>query len=169
VFGTYWHLPLYHLGLRRNEVVTLNLQDLDLKAGIVAVLGKGRREKVQLSLPRPTAEALWAWLAIRGENPGPLFHRLDRAGWGQGRLTGNGLYGIIRRLGEQANVQVRPHQLRHSSITRALDLTNGDVRTVQKFSRHKDIRVLLRYDDNRADLGGSVARRLAEDAGNRQD
>ena len=27
---------LYHLGLRRNEVVTLNIEDLDLEAGITS-------------------------------------------------------------------------------------------------------------------------------------
>jgi integrase/recombinase XerC len=41
-------------------------------------------------------------------------------------------------------------------------LTNGDVRKVQRFSRHKDVRVLVRYDDAREDMAGDVARRLAE-------
>jgi hypothetical protein len=35
---------------------------------------------------------------------------------------------------------------------------------VQKFSRHEDVRLLQRYDDNRQDLGGAVARRLGDDA-----
>ncbi|MGB3189387.1 hypothetical protein [Lyngbya sp. PCC 8106] len=36
-----------------------------------------------------------------------------------------------------------PHQVRHSSITAALDQTNGNVREVQKLNRHADINVLL--------------------------
>ncbi len=36
------------------------------------------------------------------------------------------------------------------------------LREVQKFSRHADVRVLQQYDDNRADVGGHLARRLAE-------
>jgi len=36
------------------------------------------------------------------------------------------------------------------------------VRAVQKFSRHRDVRVLQRYDDNRRDLAGGVAARVAE-------
>ena len=45
----------------------------------------------------------------------------------------------------------------------ALDLTNGNTRAVQRFSRHRDLRTLGRYDDNRiddnrTDLGGDVAR-----------
>jgi hypothetical protein len=31
--------------------------------------------------------------------------------------------------------------------------------------RHRDVRVLERYDDSREDLAGQLARRLAEDAG----
>ncbi len=38
-----------------------------------------------------------------------------------------------------------------------LDLNGGDVRAVQRFSRHKDVRTLLAYDDNRQDLGGKMA------------
>lgn len=32
---------------------------------------------------------------------------------------------------------------------------------VQRFSRHADVRVLQRYDDNREDLSGEVAREVA--------
>ena len=92
-----------------------------------------------------------------------MFSALDWASRGR-RLTGMGLYLVVRQLGERAGLRVRPHGLRHVAITRALDLTGGDIRSVQKFSRHKDVRLLQRYDDNRQDLGGAVARRLAEDA-----
>ena len=46
-------------------------------------------------------------------------------------------------------------------FTSALDLTKGDERAVQKFSRHKDVRMLNAYDDNRQDLAGNVARLVA--------
>ncbi len=151
---------LYHLGLRRAEVVALDVGDLDLAGGSVDVLGKGRREKQRLSLPGPTRDALGAWLKERGPQPGPLFVALDRAHRGK-RLSGDGVYLIIRRLGEAAGLRARPHGLRHAAITRALDLTGGDVRKVQRFSRHRDVRVLVRYDDAREDLAGDVARRLA--------
>jgi integrase/recombinase XerC len=47
--------------------------------------------------------------------------------------------------------------LRHSSVTQALNATNGDVRRVQRFSRHRDIRTLMLYDDNRQALVGDIA------------
>jgi integrase/recombinase XerC len=153
---------LFDLALRRAEAVGLDVAHLDLTAGVVWVLGKGRTQRERLSLPGPTHTALVAWLAFRGDAPGPLFTSLDRAGKGNGRLSGSAVYAIIRSLGERAGLRARPHGLRHAAITEALDRTNGDVRKVQRFSRHRDVRVLTRYDDNRQDLAGDVARLVAD-------
>jgi len=154
---------LYDLALRRGEVVSLDLEDVDLEAGTVDVLGKGRTERTRLTLPEPTKEALRAWMEARGAEPGPLFLNFDRAGKG-GRLTGRSLHRIVKDLGLKAGLEVRPHGLRHAAITEALDLLKGDVRKVQRFSRHRDLRTLNRYDDNREDLGGEVARLVAAGA-----
>lgn len=152
---------LFDLGLRRAEVLHLDLHDLDRQSGTLAVLGKGRTQKELLTLPPETKAAIGAWLAIRGERAGPLLLSLDRAQKGNGRLSGAGLYDIVRKLGSQAGLRVSPHGLRHAAITEALDLTGGNVRAVQKFSRHRDVRVIERYDDNRTDLAGQIARQLA--------
>jgi integrase/recombinase XerC len=124
------------------------------------VLGKARSQKEPVTLPAPTKAALEAWLQACGTEDGPLSVNFDRAGKGR-RLTGSAVYFTIRQLGTKAGLTVRPHGLRHLAITSALDLTNGDVRAVQKFSRHKDVRVLNTYDDNRQDLAGDVARLVA--------
>lgn len=145
---------LHDLALRRGEVVSLELEHVDLEAGSVSILGKGRLERETLTLPEPTKAALAAWLEVRGAAAGPLFPNFDRAGKGAS-LTGRSLHRILRALG------VRPHGLRHAGITAALDLTKGDVRAVQRFSRHRDLRVLNVYDDNRRDLAGDVARLVA--------
>jgi integrase/recombinase XerC len=154
---------LFDLALRRGEVAGLNIEDLDLEAGTVAVLGKGRSQRTKLTLPEPTRLALSRWLEVRGNEPGPLFTNFDRAGKGQ-RLLGTSIYRIVRDIGRLAGVEVRPHGLRHAAITLALDLSGGDVRAVQRFSRHRDLRVLNRYDDTRADLGGKMARLVASEA-----
>src|SRR5262249_57234802 len=78
---------LFDLGLRRSEVVRLDVADLDRGGGTLAVLGKGRTAKVALTLPAPTPAALPAWLAVRGQGAGPLFRSLDRARKGSGRFT----------------------------------------------------------------------------------
>jgi len=151
---------LYDLALRRVEVSRLDVEDVDLGAGTVAVLGKGRTERAILSLPEPTAAALRGWLDVRGTDPGPLFLNFDRAGKGR-RLSGTSIYRMVRKLGAAVGLAVRPHGLRHAAITEALDRTNGNLREVQRFSRHRDPRTLTRYDDNREDLGGRVAALVA--------
>jgi integrase/recombinase XerC len=155
----------YDLGLRRMEIVGLDVQHLDLTEGSVAVLGKGRTQRAKLTLPGPTGEALTAWLEARGSHPGALFVRLDRAKKGHGRLDGSSVYRIIRALGERAGIRARPHGLRHSAITELLELTGGNVRLVKEFSRHASVQTVLKYDDNRQDRAGQLARQLADDLG----
>jgi integrase/recombinase XerC len=151
---------LWDLALRREEVVSLNVSNVDLSAGTLSILGKGRRERETLTLPASTVAALRAWLAVRGTTPGPLVVNVDRRTKGE-RLTGAGLYHLVQTLGRRAGLTVRPHGLRHAAITEALEKTGGNVRAVQRFSRHKDLRTLTTYDDNRTDLAGEVAALVA--------
>lgn len=159
---------MHDLGLRRGEAVALDLDDLDPGAGTVAVVGKGKSEKAHLTLNAPAAEALADWVAARGDWPGPLFVRLDRAaGPGRpGRLGPGNVARACHRIGRRAGVSrgTNPHGLRHQGITRALDLAGGDVRRVRRFSRHAKLETLLRYDDNRRDEAGAIARMLGEDS-----
>jgi len=147
---------LWDLALRREEVVSLDLSDVDLQSGTIFIMGKGRREKEKLTLPSSTMCAIRDWIAVRGGEAGALLTNMNHANKGQ-RITGAGLYHIIKKLGKDVGLTARPHGIRHASITSALDKTNGNVRAVQRFSRHKDIRTLAIYDDNRNDLGGEVA------------
>jgi integrase/recombinase XerC len=152
---------LFERALRRGEVASLDIEHVDLDAGTIGVLGKGSTERELLTLPEPTSRALSDWLAIRGPAPGPLFTNLDRARKGTGRLTGAGIWAIVTTLGEATGQTVRPHGLRHAAITTALDATRGDVRAVQKFSRHAKMDTVLVYDDARRDIGGDVAKLVA--------
>jgi integrase/recombinase XerC len=152
---------LFDLGLRRGEVSGLDVADFCPDGLALLVLGKGRSEKARLTLPGPTADAVRAWLAVRPGGADPaLFVSLDVASRGH-RLTGQAVYLVVRGLGEKAGVRARPHGLRHAAITAALDLLGGDVRRVQKFSRHRNVQTVLRYDDSRRDEGGDIARRVA--------
>ncbi len=89
-----------------------------------------------------------------------VFIALDGNTYGE-RLSGSGVY-LIRRsqLGARAGVNARPHGLRHSAITSALDAFNGDYRKTRAFSRPASLDTVRRYDDNRADHAGQVAAAL---------
>lgn len=153
---------LHDLALRRGEVVSLDLLHFDLGRNVLMVLGKGRSGREPLTLPTETRRALADWLTVRGREPGALFLNMDRNRLTTGkRLTANGLYHIIRRIGGAAGVETHPHGIRHLSITRALVATGGNIQKVQQFSRHKDVRTVLVYNDQTADHQGEVAALVA--------
>ena len=149
---------LFDLGLRRKEAVGLDVEDLDFEGDRIAILGKGRTQKEWMTIPPKTKTALIGWLEIRGYEPGPVFINLSRGKLKRGeRITLGSVSYEIRKLGARIGVKVTPHALRHSAITSALDKSNGNLRAVQRFSRHKDPRIISVYDDNRQDLAGEMA------------
>ncbi len=152
---------LFDVALRRAEVSSLDLEDIDLQNRKIRVLSKGRTRHETLTIPPKTALALEEWMRIRAQKPGPLFLNYDPAQKGE-RLTGTSIYRMIRTLGKNLGFSVRPHGLRHAGITAALDATGGDVRRVQRFSRHKDVRTLTIYDDRRKDEAGEIACLISE-------
>jgi integrase/recombinase XerC len=101
-------------------------------------------------------------VAERGKEPGPLFLQVGKGGHvlSGKRLSGDGIHKILATMGEKLGGVIRPHGLRHAAITAALDETNGNVRAAREFSGHTSIEVLMRYDDNRRDVGGEVSTRV---------
>ncbi|GAB4464584.1 MAG: tyrosine-type recombinase/integrase [Armatimonadaceae bacterium] len=158
---------LYDLGLRRGEVVALDIGDVELAQSRIRVRGKGRREKTPLSLPTPTLVAMTDWLAVRGNEPGPLFTNFDRARKGDGRLSADHVYRIVRKAGEQIGVKTRPHGLRHTAITEACKAAQGagiGLEEVLDFSRHKSVQVLMLYRDRERNVQGQLAALVAQQA-----
>jgi integrase len=56
---------------------------------------------------------------------------------------------------------LRPHGVRHSSITTGLNLVN-DPRAVQRHARHASLETTMIYDDAKEDLGSQVSKRISE-------
>ena len=150
---------LHDLGLRRGELVSLDMADVATDMGTINVMGKGRLQKEKLTLPNPTRAALNAWLNIRGIEPGPLFTNFDRAGQGTGRLTGTAVYKLVRNLGQKIGVATRPHGLRHLAITQACQEAQRagyGIEDVMCFSRHADLRTLQIYVDRNKNTQGNI-------------
>jgi len=158
---------LYDLALRRSEVVGLDLEDVDIEQGTVRILGKGRLQKETLSLPTRTRKVLKDWIETRGDTPGALFVNFHHNGTINGkRLTADGLYYVIKHLGKQTGQKVRPHGLRHTSISEAVRKTQAigmDVTKVLKFSRHKNLNTLQVYIDGVEGAQGEIAELVAMD------
>ena len=120
---------IHALALRRGEVASLDLADVDLAGSVVHVVGKGHTDPKPFTVPPKTLKAIKDWIAVRGDRPGPLFFRLDYAA-GSGipnHLTGEAIWHIVRELAKRAAVGrlVWPHALRHHAVTSALDKTGG--------------------------------------------
>lgn len=164
-------LLLHDRALRRGEASGLDHPtDLDLDKPAVQVLGKGRLQKEWFTISGRARDAVRRWIRVRGDEPGPLFIRLDPGrGDEPGRLTGESINRTIKALARRAGVArtVRAHGLRHQSITEALD-RGWDVREVQRFSRHRTVETVLRYDDNRQDIGGQISQSLERPASRRR-
>ena len=155
---------LWDNGLRRGEISNLNVEDFNEADSTLSILGKGRLSKEKIYLSIKTCEAIKQWLLVRGDcNPKqPLFISLAYNTRGN-RLTGKSIYCTVRKYSDPvlADKILSPHRIRHSSITAVLDATNGNVRLAQKFSRHKCLDTLTRYDDNRKALQKEAVNLLA--------
>lgn len=153
---------LFGLALRRFELVNLDMAHVDFERRRLEITGKGRTQAECMTMSTPVVGALERWIEARGKRKGPLFTSMDRAGKGTGRLDGSSVRRIVRKLGKEVGLDLWPHALRHSSVTAVLDATDGDVRAAQKFARHRNVNTTLIYDDNRKDVGGAAAEKMAE-------
>ncbi|MCJ8320419.1 MAG: site-specific integrase [Colwellia sp.] len=134
----------YGAGLRRSEVVKLDLSDfIDDK---IFVHGKGNVNK-HLFLPKFAIKAINKWLTYRGDFKGALFPRFIIGGtMTDFRMLPNAVNCILERRRKAAKIApFTPHDLRRSYATNLID--NGvDLFTVQGLMRHTDIETTRRYD-----------------------
>jgi integrase/recombinase XerC len=155
---------LWSNALRRSEVTKCDVKDFDGDGQSLRIYGKGRgTEDEVISLGNQTVKAISDYLEMRGDvNPSSPLFIAHKSGYQGHRLSTNSIYNIVKGSCEKAGISkvMSPHRIRHSAITTALDATDGDVRRVQKLSRHKNLNTLLIYDDNRGNLQGEVTELL---------
>ncbi len=153
-------LLLWGNALRRSEVANCDVSDYSPSLGELIITGKGKIGQPEvISLGKGAKGAIDRWLAKRGNYTpdDPLFCAVHKGYWGN-RLHTHSIYKLVQKYALAAGLDkvMSPHRIRHSSITEALNLTNGDVRKVQKLSRHSNLNTLMIYDDNRQNLQGEV-------------
>jgi len=126
----------YSSGLRLSELVGLDLERLDLAAGLVRVQGKGGKTR-ELPIGGKAREALQAWLPLRTlarPADGALF--IGRTGR---RLSPRAVQLRVRQAGvRELGQHLHPHMLRHSFASHLLE-SSQDLRAVQELLGHADI------------------------------
>ena len=138
---------LYGSGLRVAELCSLDLEDVDLRAGRIRVTGKGRKER-QVLLTEPAQDRLRRYL----NEARPML--LSRAGRGDGNAPGLSAVFLNQRgrrlnprsvracldrlLRGEGRSPIGPHALRHSFATHLLD-NGADLRIVQELLGHESL------------------------------
>jgi integrase len=148
---------LYGIGLRRSEVVALDIEDYDAESGELHVRnGKGNKARASYA-GRGVREALAGWLSLRGAEEGPLFLPLVKSGrLVQRRLTDQAILTLLMKRAQQAGVKhLSPHDLRRTFISDLLD-AGADISVVQKLAGHANVATTTRYDRR-----GEVAKQKA--------
>ncbi len=151
---------LWSNALRRSEVAKASIKDFDPDGMTLRIYGKGRGTEAEtVSLGKGTVMAISTYLEMREDvNPDAPLFVAHKPGYIGHRLHTNSIYKIVQKWCKEAGITkaMSPHRIRHSSITTALDVTDGDVRKVQKLSRHANLNTLMIYDDNRVNAQREV-------------
>tara|TARA_Y100001951_G_scaffold79323_1_gene67101 strand:- start:19006 stop:19908 length:903 start_codon:yes stop_codon:yes gene_type:complete len=126
----------YSSGLRLSELVGLDLDGLDLNAGLVRVRGKGNKVR-ELPVGSLARQALEQWLALRAlarPSDGAVF--ISQQGR---RLGARAVQLRVRQAGvRELGQHLHPHMLRHSFASHMLE-SSQDLRAVQELLGHADI------------------------------
>lgn len=132
---------MYATGSRISEVTELDLDDLDIDNRIVKLRGKGDKERfvpvgeyAASAISKYLVQARPALSSSKTSAPAALFRNLRG-----GRLTRQGIWGLIKEAADRAGVQgVSPHSFRHSFATHLLE-GGADIRTVQELLGHASV------------------------------
>ena len=140
---------LYGAGLRVSEACGLSLEDVDVRARVLRVLGKGGKERL-CPLHPGAAGALQRWLGRRGEVLAKRFRGQDARAvflnFRGGRLTTRSVARHLDAYARAAGLvrHVSPHALRHSYATHLL-AGGADVRSIQELLGHASLSTTQRY------------------------
>ncbi len=133
-------LLLYSTGLRVSELVRLPLASLNINAGFIRVMGKGRKERL-IPFGEQITPQLESYLRqsrphlLKGKKSAYLF--VSNRGHCMTRFR---FWQILQESAKAAGItkQLSPHMLRHSFATHMLS-HGADLRAVQMMLGHADI------------------------------
>lgn len=131
---------LYATGIRVSELVSLSLNNVNIKMGFLRCDGKGNKERM-IPLGSVAIKCLQDYLQygrnklIKQKDEKALF--INQHGK---RLTRQGFWKILKKYALKAGIstEITPHTLRHSFATHLLE-NGADLRSVQEMLGHADI------------------------------
>ncbi len=135
-----WLELLYASGLRIGELVGIDIDDIELRARLVKVRGKGSKERI-VPFGSKAEEAVRAWMAIRQADHAALFTNYRGE-----RITARSVRRLFDRYvrGAALRAGVSPHTLRHSFATHLLN-AGADLRGIQELLGHASLSTTQKY------------------------
>lgn len=130
---------LYATGIRVSELMTLDLEDLDLEKGMLRCKSKGRER--QIPLCSTAMQALTEYVQI--VRPQLLGNEEERAlfvNMNGDRMSRQGFWKLVKHYQQQAGIEkdITPHTLRHSFAAHMFE-NGADLHTIQRMMGHADI------------------------------
>ncbi len=140
----------YATGMRVTEIISLNLEDVNLEEGYV--MCKNANKQRNIPLGSMSLKALKEYIEeardilIKTEGEKALFVNINGS-----RLTRQGFWKIIKYYKEQAHItkDITPHVLRHSFATHLLQ-NGADLKAIQTMLGHSDIsstQIYMQFQD----------------------
>ena len=135
-------LLLARLGLRAGEVAAIRLDDIDWRAGLLLVRGKGSRQDL-LPLPVDVGEAIVSYLRRRPRcERRALFLRVTAPREGLNRCT---VAWVVRAACDRAGLpRVGAHRLRHTAATEMLR-EGASLAEIGQVLRHREQKTTAIY------------------------
>ena len=136
---------MYASGLRISELVGIDIDDIELRARLVKVHGKGSKERI-VPFGSKAEAAVRAWLAVRSE----IVHDLDEqaifVNYRGQRITTRSVRRLFDDYLRQAALRsgISPHTLRHSFATHLLN-AGADLRGIQELLGHASLSTTQKY------------------------
>ncbi len=141
----------YATGMRVTEIISLNVEDIDLNASLVTCKNANKQRIIPLG--KMSLNALKEYMStarpnlIKDENEKALFVNINGR-----RLTRQGFWKIIKYYKEQAHItkEITPHILRHSFATHLLQ-NGADLKSIQTMLGHSDIsstQIYIQFQDD---------------------
>lgn len=134
-------------GARRAEVASITLADVDLESGRIRIIGKGDKQR-NAYVANGQLAAVRAWVAVRGDHDGPLFHPILRGGRmiPDRGMSPQSIAGVVDRRQREAGIApMTCHDLRRSAIGDAFD-AGVDVSALKSLAGHSSADTTVAYD-----------------------
>lgn len=130
---------LYATGIRVSELINLNVEDINLPAGLIVCHSKGKERSIPLY--SGAVKALQDYILhireriITSDEERALFVNMNGE-----RMTRQGFWKIIKYYQEKADIKkdITPHMLRHSFAAHLLE-NGADLHSIQEMLGHADI------------------------------